>query len=78
MESDYGGYYNIMGNGHMIPGLKMASKVSTIIYGAELGKPHAFLIGRNSVRSDDGAEGRGEGKKQKAACNELHRGYALA
>ena len=45
MESDYGGYYNIMGNGHMIPGLKMASEVFTIIYGAELGKPYAFPFG---------------------------------
>ncbi len=42
MESDYGGYYNIMGNGYMIPGLKMASKVFTTIYGAELGKPDAL------------------------------------
>ncbi len=66
------------GMGHMIPGLKMASKVFTIIYDAELGKPHAFLIGSNSVRSNDDAGGRGDGKKQKATCNELHRGYALA
>ncbi|VVB85128.1 Uncharacterised protein [uncultured archaeon] len=78
MESDYGGYYNIMGNGQTISGLKVASKVFIIISGAELGKPHAFLIGRNSVRSDDDAGGRGDGKKQKATCNELYRGYALA
>jgi hypothetical protein len=56
----------------------MASKAFRIICGAELGKPDAFLIGRNSVRSDDDAGGRGDGKKQKATCNELHRGYALA
>jgi hypothetical protein len=56
----------------------MASKAFRIIYGAELGKSHAFLIGRNSVRRDDDAGDRGDGKKQKAACNELHRGYALA
>lgn len=46
MESDDGGYYNIIGNGHMISGLKMASKVFTIIYGAKLGKPDALPISR--------------------------------
>jgi hypothetical protein len=56
----------------------MASKAFRIICDAELGKPDALLIGRNSVRSDDGAGGKGDGKKQKATCNELHRGYALA
>ena len=56
----------------------MASKAFRIICDAELGKPHAFLIGRNSIRSNDDAGGRGDGKKQKATCNELHRGYALA
>ncbi len=56
----------------------MASKAFRIIYDAELGKPHAFLIGRNSVRNDNDAGGRGDGKKRKATCNELHRGYALA
>ncbi len=34
----------------MVLGLEMASKAFRIIYGAELGKPHAFLIGRNSIR----------------------------
>jgi hypothetical protein len=62
----------------MILGLEMASKAFRVICDAELGKPHAFLIGRYSVRSDDDAGGRGDGKKQKATCNELHRGYALA
>jgi hypothetical protein len=64
----------------MVLGLEMASKAFRIICDAELGKPHAFLIGRNSVRSGDDAGGRGDGKKQKATCNEFHRGlfYALA
>ena len=44
MESDDGGSTNIIGNGHMIPGLKMASKVFTIIYGAKLGKPYVLPI----------------------------------
>ena len=56
----------------------MASKAFRIICDAELGKPHAFLIGRNSIRSDDDAGGRGDGKKQKATCNELHRGLCLS
>ncbi len=46
MESDDGCSTNIIGNGHMIPGLKMASKVFTIIYGAKLGKPYALPISR--------------------------------
>ena len=55
----------------MISGLKMASKVFTIIYGAELGKPYALpnTCGRNFVRRDDGAEGRGYDKKRKSVSN---------
>ncbi len=76
MESDYGGYYNIIGNGHTISGLKMASKVFTIIYGAELGKPYALpnTCGRNSVRSYEGAEGRGFDRKRMLVCNRPDRG----
>jgi len=44
MESDDGGSTNIIGNRHMTPGLKMASKVFIIIYGAKLGKPYALPI----------------------------------
>lgn len=39
---------------------------------------HPQYLGRNLVRDDNDAEGKGNGKKQKATCNELHRGYALA
>ncbi len=56
----------------------MASKAFRIICDAELGKPHAFLIGRNSKRSDDDAGGRGDGKKQMVTCNKLHRGLCLS
>ncbi|MDW7777304.1 MAG: hypothetical protein SCH39_13345 [Methanosarcinales archaeon] len=51
-----------------------------IIHNMELGKPVALPnnLGRSSVRSDDGAEGRGIGKKRRAACNELHRGSKFA
>jgi len=35
-------------------------------------------LGRNSVRSDDGTEGRGNGKKQMTICNELYRGSRFA
>ena len=54
----------------------MASKAFRIICDAELGKSHAFLTGRNSVRSDDDAGGRGYGKKQMVAGNRLHRGVS--
>ncbi len=44
----------------------MESEVFTIIYGAELGKPYALpdTCGRNSVRSYEGAEGRGFDKSE--------------
>jgi hypothetical protein len=42
MESDHNGCTYIMGNGHTIPGLKVASKVSKIMHDVELGKPHMF------------------------------------
>ncbi len=63
----------------MIPGLKMASKVFTIIYGAELGKPNALpnICGRNSVRSDDGVGGRGYDKKRMSVSNRPDRGSCL-
>jgi|SRR5665648_299504 len=60
----------------------MASKVFIIICGAELGKPFLLLVspGSDSVRGSNGIEGRGDGKKRMATCNELHRGskFALA
>ena len=43
MESDYNGLPYIIGNGQMIPGLKMAPKVWKIIYDVKLGKPVALL-----------------------------------
>ena len=39
---------------------------------------HSQYLGRNSVRRDDGAEGRGNGKKQMTICNELYRGSRFA
>ncbi len=38
---------------------------------------HPQHLGRSLVRDDNGAAGRGDGKKRKASCNDLHRGYAL-
>ena len=80
MESDYNSSDDVIGNGHMILGLKMASKALEIIHDIELGKPYVLPenSGRNSVRRDDGAEGRGNGKKQMTICNELYRGSRFA
>ena len=44
MESDYNGLRNIIGNGQMVPGLQMASKVFIIICDIELGKPYVLPI----------------------------------
>ena len=78
-ESDYNGSCYIIGNGQMVPGLQMASKVSVIICDIELGKPDMLpKTGRNSVRNDDGIAGNGDSKKRMAACNELYRGSKFA
>jgi hypothetical protein len=79
IKSDYSDSARIIGNGHLIFGLKVASKVFVIIYGAELGKPFALpnTRGRNSVKNYEGTEGRGCDKKRKSACNRLNRGLNL-
>ena len=57
----------------------MASKVFGIICDVKLGKPFAFQeTGRNSAKSNNEAEGRGESKKQMTVCNELYRGLIFA
>lgn len=78
-KSDYGGSSNIIVNGHTIFGLQVASKVFGIICDVKLGKPFALQeTGRNSAKRNDGAEGRGESKKQMTVCNELYRGSIFA
>jgi hypothetical protein len=42
MKLGYNGYDDIIENGHMISGLKVASKVFTNIYNVELGKSDAL------------------------------------
>ena len=58
----------------------MASKAFVIICGVELGKPYVLPEnpGRNSVRSNDGTEGRGGGKKRMSICNGLNKGSKFA
>jgi hypothetical protein len=57
----------------------VASKVFGNICDTELGKPYALQeTGRNSAKSNNGAEGRGESKKQMTVCNELYRGSRFA
>ena len=57
----------------------MASKVFEIIWDVELGKPYTLQeTGRNPVKGNNGAEGRGESKKQMTVCNELYRGSRFA
>ncbi len=78
-KSDYYGSRHIIVNGHTIFGLQVASKVFGIICDVKLGKPYALQkTGRNSAKSDNGAEGRGESKKQMTICNELYRGSIFA
>ena len=64
----------------MILGLKLAPNTFIIIHCGELGNPYTLpnYLGRNSVRSNDGAKGRGDGNKRMATCNELHRGSKFA
>jgi hypothetical protein len=58
----------------------VASKAFVIICVVELGKPYMLpeYPGRNSVRSNNGIEGRGGGKKRMTACNEAYRGSKFA
>jgi hypothetical protein len=77
-KSDYDGSSNIIVNGHTIFGLQVASKVFKIICDVELGKPFALQTGRNSVKSNNGAEGIGESKKQMVLCNAVYRGSKFA
>ncbi|NQE45423.1 hypothetical protein C5S31_05320 [ANME-1 cluster archaeon GoMg2] len=79
-KPDYTYYRHAIGNGQMIPGLKMASKVFTIICDAELGKPHKLpeCPGRDPVRENDGLWGRGIDKKRMTSCNEMYRGSKFA
>jgi len=67
-------------DGWMVSGSQMASKAFIIIWDVELGKPYALPEdpGRSSVRSNEGAEGIGIGKKRMADCNELYRGSKFA
>ena len=57
----------------------MASKAFIIIQDVELGKPFVLQeTGRNSAKSNNGTEGRGESKKQMTVCNKLYRGSEFA
>lgn len=40
--------------------------------------PLLSKTGRNSVKSNNGAEGRGESKKRMTVCNEMYRGSRFA
>jgi len=78
-EPDYNGLRDIIGNGHTVSGLQMASKAFTIICDVELGKPYVLPeLGRNSARSNDGTEGIGDSKKRMTTCNEMYRGSKFA
>jgi len=80
MESDHNGWHDVMGNGQMIPGLKMASKASIVICDVELGKPYMLpeSPGRDPARANDGIVGRGTGKKRMTSCNEVYMGSRFA
>ncbi len=79
IKSDYSGSAHTIGNGHTIFGLKVASKVFTIIYGTELGKPVVLpnIWGRNTARCCEGTADRGYDKKRMSVCNGLNRGICL-
>ncbi len=75
-KSDYNGYGYVMGNGQMVSGLQVASKVFIIICDVELGKPNMLLEnpGSDPVRVNDGIVGRGFSKKRMSICNRSNRG----
>jgi hypothetical protein len=62
----------------MVFGSKVTSKVFTIIYNVELGKPVALPhSGSSSVKSNNGAAGRGYGKKRMPVSNRPDIGVCL-
>ena len=77
---DYNGCEDVIGNGHTVSGLQMASKVFTIICDVELGKPNMLPEnpGRDPVRANDGIVGKGIDKKRMTSCNEVYRGSKFA
>ena len=79
-KPDYDGSENVIGNGHMVSGLEMASKVFTTICVVELGKPNMLPgnPGNDPVRAIDSIVGRGIDTKRMAVCNELYRGSNFA
>jgi len=79
-KSDYNGCKDVIGNGQMVSGLQMASKVFTIICDVELGKPNMLPEnpGRDPVRENDGIVGKGIDKKQMSTCNGSNRGSKFA
>ena len=79
-ELDYNGWIDVIGNGHTVPGLQMASKVSIIICDVKLGKPYSLpgYSGSDPARVNEGLEGRGFGKKQMSIRNRSNRGSKFA
>ena len=79
-ESDYNGCRDVVGNGQMVSGSQVASKVFTIICDVELGKPHKLpeYPGRDPVRVNDDLEGRRIDKKRMKSCNGVYRGSKFA
>ena len=79
-ELDYNGWIYVIGNGHTVPGLQMASKVFIIICDVELGKPYMLpeKPGSDPARANDGIEGRGFGKKRMSICNGSNIGSKFA
>ena len=80
VEFGHNGCHDVIENGHMIPGLKMASKAFIVICDVELGKPDMLpeSPGRDPVRENEGIVGRGFGKKRMTSCNEVYRGSEFA
>ena len=76
-KSGYSGSNYTTENGHKIFGSKVAPKTSTLFIAWNLVSPMYSHSGRSLVRDDNDTEGKGYGKKQKAARNKLHRGIAL-
>jgi hypothetical protein len=70
-KPDYNGCGDVVGNGHTVSGLQMASTAFIIICDVELGKPNMLPEnpGSDPVRANDGIVGRGIDKKLMAACN---------
>lgn len=73
---DHNGLIYVMGDGQWFSAYRWLLRYSQLFMIHNLVNPICSRLGRNSARSNNNIEGRGESKKQMIMCNALYRGFA--